>query len=148
MNQVFLAPFNTKAVNRSQYYKGLEFSTEPLARNCECGTKNLLCLQTFAGSRWKHQLITSVERKDFFSVSHPSQSEVHLQLGHPLPNTGPHAHPKRDEAVGVVLVVAVERCVVAQPALRQEPLGVHELRLVVTDGVVTQMELSLKRQRT
>lgn len=83
-----------------------------------------------------------------FSVSHPSQSEVHLQLGHSLPNTGPHAHPKGDEAVGVVLVVAFERCAVAQPALREEPLRVHELRLVTTDGVMAQMEVSLKRQTT
>lgn len=84
----------------------------------------------------------------YFSVSHPSQGEVHLQLCHSLPNTGPDAHPKGDEAVGVVLVVAVERCAVAQPALRKEPLSVHELRLVVTDGVMAQMEMSLKRQTT
>lgn len=81
------------------------------------------------------------------AASHPGQSEVHLQLGHPPPNAGPHAHPERDEAVGVVLVVAALGSAPTQPALRQELLSVHKLRLVVTDGVVTQMVQSLKIQK-
>lgn len=82
------------------------------------------------------------------AVSHPGQSEVHLQLCHPLPNAGPHAHPKRDEAVGVVLVVAAAGRAASQPALGHELVRVHKLRLVAGDCVVTKMVQSLKRQKS
>lgn len=47
----------------------------------------------------------------------------------------------------MVLVEAAGDGVASQPALGQELLCLHELRLVVTDGVMTEMVESLKRQK-
>lgn len=88
------------------------------------------------------------------AAAHPGQSEVHLHLGQPLPHAGPDADAERDEAEGVVPVeagrgpaaVAAGRLHV-QPALRDELLHVHELRLVVRGRVVAQVELSLQTKR-
>lgn len=79
----------------------------------------------------------------------PAQSEVHLHLRHPLPHAGSHAHAERDEAVRMVLVETGRRfgLVVTEPTLREEALRVDELGLVVTGDVVTQVELSLRRQK-
>lgn len=94
-----------------------------------------------------------LNREGAFSGPHPGQGEVHLHLRHPPPHAAAHADPERDVAVGVVLVAppptaaaAATAAAATQPALRQEGLGVVELRLVVTDGVVTQVELSLDAQ--
>lgn len=74
---------------------------------------------------------------------HPGQSEEHLHLRHPLAHAAAHAHAEGDEAVRVVAVGAGGA---SQPALGDEELGVHELLLVVTGGVVTQVELGLQRE--
>lgn len=84
-------------------------------------------------------------------VTHPGEGEVHLHLRHPLPHAGSHPDAEGDEAVRVVLVhrpvSAVATIVRAQPALGDEVLRVNELGLIVTDGVMTQMELSLEGEK-
>lgn len=76
---------------------------------------------------------------------------MHLHLSHSLPHTGPHTHTKGNEAVWVMLVVAshppaAARHLCTEPPLRDEVLCVYKLRLIMTDCIMTQMELSLKRE--
>lgn len=102
-------------------------------------------------------MLIKLKYRTFFFLSgdtpttHPGESKKHLHLCHPPPHAGSHAHAKRDEAVGVVLVeagrgpVAVAAgCFHLKPSLRDELLWVFELRLVVAGRVVAQVELSLQ----
>lgn len=65
--------------------------------------------------------------------TYPGKGQVHLQLGDAASNTGTNPVTKGDGAEGVV-----RRAVSPEPALRQEPLRLGEVGLIVGHCVVSQ----------
>lgn len=73
--------------------------------------------------------------------TYPGQEQIHLQLGHPAPQTRPDPKPERHRPERVLLGLLLRP---PEPALRPEGVRVREDVLVEGHGVVTQVEQRLR----
>lgn len=79
----------------------------------------------------------------FLCNTYVEQEHVHLQLSDSAPDAASHPEAEGDGAEGVGPLAAV-----AEPPLRLKAAGLREGVLVVTHGVVTEVESGLPKTTT
>lgn len=74
-----------------------------------------------------------------FTVPHPRQNQIHLELRDPAANAASHPEAEGDAAEGAGPLVSI-----AEPPLRPEGERLGEGVLVMADGIVRKCESGLK----